>query len=321
MATHRISFWEVTATNEESGNDIKFGISGALSKIDKSVTMDFESFIADSVKGHGETEEFYKNGKYCARTKNPELISLSSGTEWPYGNAGDEKLENCKYMTMSIEAGIDHNFNYSYSRKLGKDISIKDQHQLRVYKILFIFPENSTQAYVALESISGISINSIFEKHISNIITTGLRGKKISFSLERIVDSQAFIDALKSYTPKEVEIQVDKTSGGRKGKAAVERISTGLTEGEAKAIVDDIISLVGGKVNLTSVVQKVKNHFEISVPRVSKAKVRLVNPATKTSKTLDLYDLAEYIDISFDPQKGNDSEYFWKEAVSIADII
>ena len=143
MATHRISFWEVTATNEESGNDIKFGISGALSKIDKSVTMDFESFIADSVKGHGETEEFYKNGKYCARTKNPELISLSSGTEWPYGNAGDEKLENCKYMTMSIEAGIDHNFNYSYSRKLGKDISIKDQHQLRVYKILFIFPENS----------------------------------------------------------------------------------------------------------------------------------------------------------------------------------
>ena len=75
------------------------------------------------------------------------------------------------------------------------------------------------------------------------------------------------------------------------------------------------------KVNLTSVVQKVKNHFEISVPRVSKAKVRLVNPATKTSKTLDLYDLAEYIDISFDPQKVNDSEYFWKEAVSIADII
>lgn len=321
MAIHRISFWEFTAINEEAGKGIKFGCSGALNSINSSVVEDLETFIASSVKAYNNKEVFYRNGKYCARTKEADQVSLNDGSAWPYGNGGKEKLTNCKYMTMNIEAGADHKFNYSYNRDSGEDTPIMDEYQLRNYRILLIFPENSVQAYVALESISGFSIDSIFEAHISDIVTNNLKGAKISFSLERIVDSEAFINALKMYTPKEVEIQVDKTSVGRKGKAAVEKISTGLTEGEAKNIVDDIISLVDGKVSLSSVIEKVKNHFEISIPRVKKAKIRLVGSTTKTNKTLDLGDLAEYIDISFDPLKVNDSSYFWREAVSIADMI
>ena len=321
MATHRISYWELTATNKISNSEIKFGVPGAISSIDKSQITSFEDFIAYSLKNDPQSSAYYEEGKYCVRVKKSS-IELKDASQWNYGQHGKKKLKDHTYMTIRIDAGADNRFNYSYDKGKDKQISIRNQHQLRQYRVLFISPTNETKAYVALESISGSSINSIFEDHISKVVADIIGKDKIEFRLTRIVNLGAFIAGLKNYTPNEIEVQIDKKSEGRSGKAAVEKVSTGLTDKEAKAILNDVIKLAqsgASRTTRTTVVGSLKRFFQrvdLTNSSISKTKIRLVNSVTKTSKTLDLENLEEYIDISFDPQKHN-SDYFWEKAVDI----
>lgn len=319
MATHRISYWELTATNKISNSEIKFGVPGAITSIDESQSTSFEYFIADSLKNDPQSSAYYEEDKYCVRVKQKSSIKLKDASEWNYGQNGKKKLKGHTYMTISIDAGADNRFNYSYDKEKNREIPIENQHQLRQYRVLFISPTNETKAYVALESISGSSINSIFEDHISKVVANNIGEDKIEFQLTRVVKLDAFIAGLKNYTPNEIEIQIDKKSHGRSGKAAVERVSTGLTALEAATILNDVIGLAQGNLARAKVVASLRKLFrrvDLSGSPISKTKIRLVNSTTKSSKTLDLENLEEYIDISFDPQKHS-SDYFWEKAVDI----
>lgn len=327
MATHRISFWEVTATNGVNNSKIKFGIAGALQGLatknrDGIEERSFEQIIAESIKRHAKNEEFYENYKYCARTKNKEKINLGNEESWPYGDDGKERIKGYEYIEMNLEAGIDHYFNYSYNRNTNKQYEISNQHQLRNYRIMLVFPKNSTKAYAALESISGNYINSIFEKHISKIVTEYL-GNSVTFSLKRILDADSFIIALSNYEADEIEMQVDKKFNGRKGKTAIEKIKTGLTSEEAKDLMEKINSIVREETNFEKIKSYIQSFFKTKVEKgdMTKAKIRLIERTTNVNKTIDLSSPLSFIDISFDPSKQQGAGFFWDESSKITELI
>lgn len=319
MAKHKISYWEVQVRKP---SDELYVFGKKTVQVEDTFTT-VEEEICKAL--HAAKSSYLPVGQIPTEAKKAAFALLAEDVtqliplqQFPYGTTA----KTGAYLLSKVRYGRNNEYADAVDLESNAATSLKGKYQTRSMRTMLVFPQNSTSAYAALETISGQNPRTALE----NFLSEKIFGNTSEFHMTRILDSNYLATILQNYEPREISLDVPKNAQIGKSKSSRINLSTGLDDSDrrkllkelkaidpkdpakgARAVKNAILGMMNGKaVNGISGSSNSRNY-----------KVQLFDKGSDSSLVLDLDAITRDFDIPLSAEEVKKDESFYSRAADI----